>query len=219
MTATRVGRCKSRRHDAMTPAATIVVNRLPALSAHDDSLLALALALFSWTTCLSDLLTTHTPVCALSLSLSLISLGVCLSPPRAVPVRLCRSANHKLNTTNRSLIEFFKLYRQLPGLWNITDDVYKDKRLKKIAQDRLLACYQLIDPWANVDSLRRRLNAIRTSYRRELRKVEHCSFRAATSWARHLPRQQRVATGIRMRLNRWRHSASTGMMCPSAKPR
>lgn len=47
MTATRVGRCKSRRHDAMTPAATIVVNRLPALSAHDDSLLALALALFS----------------------------------------------------------------------------------------------------------------------------------------------------------------------------
>lgn len=78
-------------------------------------------------------------------------------------------------------IEFFKLYRQLPALWKITDEVYKNKRLKKIAYDKLLACYQRIDPTANVDSMRRRMNGIRTCYRRELRKVEHSEMTAQSA--------------------------------------
>lgn len=75
-------------------------------------------------------------------------------------------------------IEFFRLYRQLPALWKVTDEVYKNKRLKKIAYDKLLACYQRIDATANVDSMRRRMNGIRTCYRRELRKVEHSELTA-----------------------------------------
>lgn len=60
------------------------------------------------------------------------------------------------------------------------DDVYKNKRLKKQAYETLLECYQRIDPKANVDSMRRKMNGIRTCYRRELRKVER-SEKAAKS--------------------------------------
>ncbi|KAH8398754.1 hypothetical protein KR222_002704 [Zaprionus bogoriensis] len=70
-------------------------------------------------------------------------------------------------------LDFFRLYRQLPALWKVMDEVYKNKRLKKLAYEKLLLCYQKIDPTANVDSMRRRMNGIRTCYRRELRKVEH----------------------------------------------
>lgn len=69
-------------------------------------------------------------------------------------------------------IEFFKRYHELPALWKVMDDVYKNKRMKKQAYDKLLECYQRIDPEANVDSMRRKMNGIRTCYRRELRKVE-----------------------------------------------
>lgn len=77
-------------------------------------------------------------------------------------------------------IEFFKLYHDLPALWKVMDDVYKNKRLKKQAYEQLLECYQRIDPKANVDSMRRKMNGIRTCYRRELRKVER-SEKAAKS--------------------------------------
>lgn len=69
--------------------------------------------------------------------------------------------------------EFFDTYRQLPALWRSSDEQYKNQRHKKAAYERLLECYRQIDPKANVDSMRRRINGIRTCFRRELRKVEH----------------------------------------------
>ncbi|EDW69570.1 uncharacterized protein [Drosophila virilis] len=69
-------------------------------------------------------------------------------------------------------LEFFDAYRQLPALWRVTDEVYKNHRMKKAAYDRLLECYRKIDPKATVEVMRRRINGIRTCFRRELRKVE-----------------------------------------------
>ncbi|XP_034482582.1 uncharacterized protein LOC117788036 [Drosophila innubila] len=75
-------------------------------------------------------------------------------------------------------LEFFGIYRSLPCLWKITDEVYKNKQLKKAAYEKLLVCYKKIDPQANVDTMRRRMNGIRTCFRRELRKVEMSELRA-----------------------------------------
>jgi len=69
-------------------------------------------------------------------------------------------------------MDFFAAYHRLPALWKVTDDVYKNKRQKTAAYNKLLTWYLKIDPKANVDSMRRRMNGIRTCFRRELRKVE-----------------------------------------------
>lgn len=69
-------------------------------------------------------------------------------------------------------VEFFETFRELPELWKVKSEVYKDRNKKKIAMEKLLNVYKEIDPEANNDSLKKRLTNIRTCYRRELKKVE-----------------------------------------------
>ncbi|TDG52588.1 hypothetical protein AWZ03_000821 [Drosophila navojoa] len=69
--------------------------------------------------------------------------------------------------------DFFDTYRQLPALWRVSDEQYKNLRQRKAAYEKLLQCYKKIDGKANMDSMRRKINGIRTCFRRELRKVEY----------------------------------------------
>lgn len=86
-------------------------------------------------------------------------------------------------------LEFFRSYRRLPALWKTTDEMYKNKRVKQAAYEKLLVCYKKIDPQANIDTMRRRMNGIRTCFRRELRKVElseYTSKKAIDVYVPHL---------------------------------
>ncbi|KAL7731940.1 hypothetical protein ACLKA6_016990 [Drosophila palustris] len=86
-------------------------------------------------------------------------------------------------------VEFFRNYRRLPALWKTTDEMYKNKRAKQAAYEKLLAHYKKIDPQANIDTMRRRMNGIRTCFRRELRKVElseYTSKKASDVYVPHL---------------------------------
>lgn len=66
---------------------------------------------------------------------------------------------------------FFQVYQSLPELWKIKSEIYKNKSQKNKAWETLLLEYKKIEPDASVDKLKSKINSIRTSYRRELKKL------------------------------------------------
>lgn len=67
---------------------------------------------------------------------------------------------------------FIEEYRALPALWNTKSAYYKNKSLKTKAYDKLLTTYKLLKPEATLDEMKRKISNLRTSYKRELKKVE-----------------------------------------------
>lgn len=65
---------------------------------------------------------------------------------------------------------FFQVYQSLPELWQVKSDVYKNKFKKNKAWETLLVGYKEIDSEATVEKLKAKINSIRTTYRRELKK-------------------------------------------------
>jgi Alcohol dehydrogenase transcription factor Myb/SANT-like. len=88
---------------------------------------------------------------------------------------------------NQIWIEFFETLRELPELWKVKSDIFKDRNKKKNAWDKLLDAYKKTEPYANVDSLKKRLANIRTCYRRELKKVEKSQRSGAGSEEEYIP--------------------------------
>ncbi|XP_037918371.1 uncharacterized protein LOC119656118 [Hermetia illucens] len=68
--------------------------------------------------------------------------------------------------------EFFSVLQTSPELWKIKADVFKGKHKKKIALSKLLEVYKSIDGNANEDTVKKRLQNIRSCFRRECKKVE-----------------------------------------------
>ncbi|XP_055921215.1 uncharacterized protein LOC129952582 isoform X2 [Eupeodes corollae] len=68
--------------------------------------------------------------------------------------------------------DFIKTYESLPVLWNIKSEVYKNRQLKDEAYEILVMKLQKIEPNANRDIVRRKINSLRCSYRRELNKIK-----------------------------------------------
>ncbi|XP_055377142.1 uncharacterized protein LOC129609234 [Condylostylus longicornis] len=64
-------------------------------------------------------------------------------------------------------------YKQFPCLWDIKCEGYKNRVLKDEAYENLLPIYQKIDPNANLECLKKKINSMRTSFRRELCKVRN----------------------------------------------
>lgn len=78
-----------------------------------------------------------------------------------------------LKKANRELLEeFIRAYQSHPCLWRIKSPEYHDRTKKDAAYDRLLNKYRLIDNNADKDVVVKKLNALRTNYRREKKKVE-----------------------------------------------
>lgn len=69
------------------------------------------------------------------------------------------------------LSEFLGLYRSLPLLWDTQDKDYYNKFKKTKAYKTLLTKYQEKFPHATENDVKKRLNALRTNFRKELRKV------------------------------------------------
>ncbi|CAD0198405.1 unnamed protein product [Chrysodeixis includens] len=79
------------------------------------------------------------------------------------------------------LTEFIETYRDLPCLWDSTQDSYKDTDQKKDGWEHLLAILKQIEPAANVTSVKKKMENLKSCYYRELKKVKQSKREAGSS--------------------------------------
>ncbi|XP_061402538.1 uncharacterized protein LOC133338377 [Musca vetustissima] len=85
-------------------------------------------------------------------------------------------------------IEFIDLYKSLPELWRRSSDEYSNRHLKNTAYEVLLEKYKEIDASANVYTVKRKINNIRTCFRRELSRVKRSEQMALSPKDVYVPR-------------------------------
>lgn len=69
------------------------------------------------------------------------------------------------------LTEFIALYESLPCLWRIKSKDYSDRDKKGEAYEMLVAKFKEIDATANREIIVKKINSLRTVYRKEVSKV------------------------------------------------
>lgn len=68
--------------------------------------------------------------------------------------------------------EFIQLYRSLPCLYDIKSKQYLNKPLKLDAYNKLVEKLKTVDPAATKDMVVKKINNMRSSYRKELKKIK-----------------------------------------------
>ncbi|XP_039300064.1 uncharacterized protein LOC111062242 isoform X3 [Nilaparvata lugens] len=86
------------------------------------------------------------------------------------PVRMCTNANS----------EFIELYRQNVCLWDTNSPLYSNRNARKTAQEQLLNVLLKYDSSANIATVRRKIDSLRSVYFRELKKVQKSEARTGT---------------------------------------
>ncbi|KAL1457090.1 hypothetical protein WDU94_001757 [Cyamophila willieti] len=71
------------------------------------------------------------------------------------------------------LREFLALYKSLPELWNTNSEEYKDRWRKSQGYEILVTKYKELYPTATRDDVTKRLNCLRTNYRKERRRIRN----------------------------------------------
>ncbi|XP_062125812.1 uncharacterized protein LOC133838659 [Drosophila sulfurigaster albostrigata] len=73
----------------------------------------------------------------------------------------------------------FSLENQ-PAVWHAKCEAYKNKNLRNKSWEVLLEKYKKIDEDATIDTVKKKVNSLRTSYRRELQKIRREKSGAGT---------------------------------------
>ncbi|XP_053972731.1 uncharacterized protein LOC128888067 [Hylaeus anthracinus] len=77
----------------------------------------------------------------------------------------------KSNNNDDVLRTFIETYEALPELWNSMHTYYSNKARRNLALDKLADIYGKLKPGANRDDVRKKINTLRSNYRKELRKI------------------------------------------------
>ncbi|KAG8192202.1 hypothetical protein JTE90_009963 [Oedothorax gibbosus] len=72
----------------------------------------------------------------------------------------------------RILQEFIEIYRSEPSLWKVRSRYYNNRTVKEAAYLKLVTKLREIDPQADTNAVKKKINALRTNYRKEVRKIE-----------------------------------------------
>ena len=73
--------------------------------------------------------------------------------------------------TREFLSEFIDLYKSFPCLWRVKSKEYSDRDKKNQAYDALVLKYKEIDQAANRETVTKKINSLRSVYRKELGKL------------------------------------------------
>ncbi|KAF6208948.1 hypothetical protein GE061_014691 [Apolygus lucorum] len=71
------------------------------------------------------------------------------------------------------LTAFIELYKSFPCLWQIKSKEYRDKALKNNAYEQLIKLFKEVDSKANREMVAKKINSLRTVYKKELIKVRN----------------------------------------------
>lgn len=75
-------------------------------------------------------------------------------------------------TSNKKFwTEFINIYHSLPSLWNTKDENYNNRECRNAAWNKLVEKLQEVEPDANQDSVKRKINTFRSNFNREVRKI------------------------------------------------
>jgi hypothetical protein len=75
----------------------------------------------------------------------------------------------------RCIEEFIEIYQSEPCLWKIKSKDYHNRAKKDAAYARLVGKLKEVEPSADKDSVVKKINNIRSNYRKELKKVKASS--------------------------------------------
>ncbi|XP_017469409.1 PREDICTED: uncharacterized protein LOC108361317 [Rhagoletis zephyria] len=78
----------------------------------------------------------------------------------------------KISAQHKFWIAFINLYRSKPELWKHGSEVYKDRDAKKVAYLDLVEKMREVEPNADVDMVKRKINSLRSIYRRKWHKMK-----------------------------------------------
>ncbi|XP_050305943.1 uncharacterized protein LOC126743057 isoform X6 [Anthonomus grandis grandis] len=77
---------------------------------------------------------------------------------------------YQIDAYKKMLSEFIELYRNMPFLWKVSSKEYNDRNKKDRGYDVLANKLKEVDPTANRDKVVKKINNMRTSFRKELKK-------------------------------------------------
>jgi hypothetical protein len=76
------------------------------------------------------------------------------------------------NYSKQFIEEFINMYREFPCLWRIKSKQYSNRNLRNEAYEKLVAKLKEIEPEANKEMVIKKINTLRTAFRREMKKVK-----------------------------------------------
>lgn len=82
--------------------------------------------------------------------------------------------------SQRFVCEFIELYKEQPCLWKYSCKDYRNRTVKERAYEALVLKMREVDPRADKNSVMRKINALRTAFRREFKKVRRTAILART---------------------------------------
>lgn len=78
-----------------------------------------------------------------------------------------------LRTQNKEFIlEFIQCFKENSCLWKYTSTDYKNKNVKSVTYNKLLEINRKYDPNCNVAEVKKKIQSLRASYRKEKNKVQ-----------------------------------------------
>lgn len=80
------------------------------------------------------------------------------------------------------------MYRMNPCLWKIKSKNYSNRILRDKAYASLLQYYKTVDDNATIDTLKNKLNNLRSAFRKELKKVNKCKKSGSGSEEQYVPK-------------------------------
>lgn len=83
----------------------------------------------------------------------------------------CHTMTDTSDEYKRFILELIDLYASLPALWDITCKDYSNRTVKEQKYDILLEKFREKHPNGDKVQLKKKINGLRTNYRRELKRV------------------------------------------------